>query len=90
VTQNGAASTTPPSIAFSGDNPAVIRTGDSYADLGATITSPQADLNLGIKTFLNGTLVSNSSSTRPARPPTPSTTSPARPQASPQPPRKSS
>jgi hypothetical protein len=25
----------------------------------ATITGPQADLNLGIKTFLNGTLVSN-------------------------------
>ena len=33
--------------------------GGSYADLGATITAPQADLNLGYKTFLNGTLVSN-------------------------------
>jgi hypothetical protein len=27
--------------------------------VGATITGPQADLNLGIKTFLNGKLVSN-------------------------------
>ncbi len=27
--------------------------------MGATITGPTADLNLGIKTFLNGTLVSN-------------------------------
>ena len=33
--------------------------GASYADLGATITGPHADLNLGIKTFLNGALVSN-------------------------------
>ena len=41
------------------DNPAIIHDGDSYADLGATITAPQVDLNLGIKTFLNGTLVSN-------------------------------
>jgi hypothetical protein len=58
VTQN-AASTTPPTIAINGDNPAIIHAGDTYADLGATITGPQADLNLGIKTFLNGTLVSN-------------------------------
>ncbi len=28
-------------------------------DLGATITGPKADLNLGIKTYLNGTLTSN-------------------------------
>jgi hypothetical protein len=41
------------------DNPAIIHVGDSYADLGAIITEPQVDLNLGIKTFLNGTLVSN-------------------------------
>jgi hypothetical protein len=31
----------------------------SYADLGATITAPQSDLNLGIKSYLNGALVSN-------------------------------
>jgi hypothetical protein len=49
----------PPAITINGDNPAIIHVGDTYADLGATITSPQADLNLGIKTFLNGTLVSN-------------------------------
>jgi len=28
--------------------------GDSYADLGATITGPPADLNLGITTYVNG------------------------------------
>jgi len=62
VTQNGAASSTPntpPVIQVNGDNPAIIHIGDTYADLGATITASQADLNLGIKTFLNGTLVSN-------------------------------
>jgi hypothetical protein len=36
-----------------------IHVGDTYNDLGAIITAPLADLNLGIKTFLNGTLVSN-------------------------------
>jgi hypothetical protein len=49
---------TPPSIDIQGDNPAVIHVGDTYTDLGATITGPQADLKLGIKTFLNGVLVS--------------------------------
>jgi hypothetical protein len=32
--------------------------GDSYADLGATVTD-NVDHNLGIKTYLNGTLVSD-------------------------------
>jgi hypothetical protein len=41
------------------DNPAIIQVGDAYNDLGATITGPQQDLNLGIKTYLNGTLTSN-------------------------------
>jgi hypothetical protein len=50
---------TPPVIAINGDNPAIVDVGASYSDLGATITGPQADLNLGIKTFLNGALVSN-------------------------------
>jgi hypothetical protein len=31
----------------------------AYNDLGATITGPQADLNFGIKMFLNGALASN-------------------------------
>ena len=56
------ASTTPdrpPVISINGNNPASINVGDSYSDLGATITGPQADLNLGIKTFLNGQLISN-------------------------------
>ena len=50
---------TPPVISVNGDNPAVVQVGATYNDLGATITGPQADLNLGITTFLNGTLTSN-------------------------------
>jgi hypothetical protein len=45
---------TPPVIQINGDNPAIIQVGDSYNDLGATITGPQADLNLGITTYVNG------------------------------------
>ena len=58
---NTASSTTdtPPVISINGDNPAIVQVGASYNDLGATITGPQADLNLGIATFLNGTLTSN-------------------------------
>jgi surface protein with Ig-like domain len=48
---------------MNGDNPAIIIIGDSYADLGATVsdTGPgqAGDTNLGYKTFLNGALVSN-------------------------------
>ena len=47
---------TPPVITINGDNPAIIQTGASYSDLGATISGPQADLNLGIQTYLNGVL----------------------------------
>jgi hypothetical protein len=39
---------------INGDNPAIIQVGDTYNDLGATITRPQADLNLGITTYVNG------------------------------------
>ena len=52
------ATDTPPVIQINGDNPATIQVGASYADLGATITGPQADLNLGIQTFINGIEVS--------------------------------
>jgi hypothetical protein len=31
--------------------------GATYSDLGATITGPQADLNLGITTYVNGALM---------------------------------
>jgi hypothetical protein len=48
-----------PIIQINGDNPAIVQVGTTYNDLGATITGPQADINLGIKTFLNGALVSN-------------------------------
>jgi hypothetical protein len=44
----------PPVIQINGDNPAIVQVGDTYNDLGATITGPQADLNLGITTYLNG------------------------------------
>ncbi len=43
-----------PTIQINGNNPATVQVGASYADLGATITGPQADLNLDIKTFVNG------------------------------------
>jgi trimeric autotransporter adhesin len=59
---NDAASTAPeipPVISINGDNPAFVQVGATYSDLGATITGPQADLNLGINTFLNGTLTSS-------------------------------
>ena len=47
-------SSTPPQIQINGSNPAIIQVGDTYNDLGATITGPQADLNLGITTYVNG------------------------------------
>jgi Domain of unknown function (DUF5011)/Chaperone of endosialidase len=48
-------SATPPVLQVNGDNPAIIQVGATYTDLGATITGPQADLNLGIMTYVNGT-----------------------------------
>jgi hypothetical protein len=53
-TPAGDATDTPPVIQINGDNPATIQVGATYTDLGATITGPQADLNLGIQTFVNG------------------------------------
>ncbi len=56
----GDRSTTPandneaPVIHINGNNPATVSVGDIYADLGAVITSPQADQNLGIHTFVDG------------------------------------
>jgi hypothetical protein len=46
---------TAPVIQINGDNPAIVQVGDTYNDLGVTITGPQADLNLGITTYVNGT-----------------------------------
>jgi hypothetical protein len=54
----GVASPSPPMIQINGDNPAIVQVGDTYSDLGATITGPQADLNLGIATFVNGVAMS--------------------------------
>jgi hypothetical protein len=59
VSDASSTSNTPPVIHINGNNPMHINAGDTYADLGATVTGPQADLNLGIRTFLNGQLVSN-------------------------------
>jgi Domain of unknown function (DUF5011) len=50
--------TEPPVITINGENPAHIHVGDTYADHGATVTD-NVDQNLGIKTYLNGALVSN-------------------------------
>jgi hypothetical protein len=44
----------PPVIHINGNNPATVTVGDTYADLGATIAGPTADLNLGISTLLDG------------------------------------
>ena len=52
------ATDTPPVIKINGENPAVIHVGDTYSDLGATITGPQQILNLGVHTFVNGSLMS--------------------------------
>jgi hypothetical protein len=55
--------TVPPTVTINGDNPAIIDMGATYADLGATVsdagTGQAGDTNLGLKTFLNGALVSN-------------------------------
>jgi hypothetical protein len=59
---NGSAGTAvaePPVITINGENPARLNVGDRYSDLGATITAPESDKNLGLKLFLNGTLTSN-------------------------------
>jgi hypothetical protein len=49
---------TPPVIQVNGDNPAIVQVGATYNDLGATLIGPQADLNLGFMTYLNGVLTS--------------------------------
>ncbi len=46
------------SINFAAITPAIIQVGAAYNDLGATITGPQADLNLGLETFVNGVAMS--------------------------------
>jgi len=46
--------TVSPTMIVNGANPAIIPVGDTYSDLGATITGPQQDLNLGITTYVNG------------------------------------
>ncbi|KKW27320.1 MAG: hypothetical protein UY70_C0016G0004 [Candidatus Kaiserbacteria bacterium GW2011_GWB1_52_6] len=51
---SGTASSSAPIISINGNNPAAVTVGDTYADLGATITGPVADLNLGIHTFVDG------------------------------------
>jgi Chaperone of endosialidase len=50
-------SATPPVMQVNGDNRAIIHVGATYNDLGAIITGPTADLNLGITTYVNGTLM---------------------------------
>ena len=45
---------TPPTINIQGDNPAIIQVGDTYSDLGATVTGPAQDINLGISVSVDG------------------------------------
>jgi hypothetical protein len=56
-TDDADATDTPPVIQVNGDNPAIIQVDATYNDFGATITGPQADLNLGIQTFVNGVAI---------------------------------
>ncbi|TSD04845.1 MAG: hypothetical protein Greene07147_899 [Parcubacteria group bacterium Greene0714_7] len=49
-----AGDTVAPTISINGNNPATINVGDSYADLGASVTD-NVDQNLGIITLLDGT-----------------------------------
>jgi hypothetical protein len=51
------ATSTPPVIQVNGGNPSIIHIGDTYNDLGATITGPATDLTLGIQTFVGTTPV---------------------------------
>ena len=55
------ATDSPPIISINGNNPATVDVGSVYNDLGATITGQVADLNLGIKTFVNGVFASTPS-----------------------------
>lgn len=48
------ATSTPPVIRINGNNPATVQIGAAYNDLGAAITSPQSDLNLGISASVDG------------------------------------
>jgi hypothetical protein len=41
-------------LKLNGENPANTNVGDQYSDLGATITGPTADKNLGITTLVDG------------------------------------
>jgi hypothetical protein len=43
-----------PILTLNGDNPATVNVGATYADLGANITGPTTDLNLGLSTLLDG------------------------------------
>ena len=47
-------SSTPPQLEVEGNNPATISVGNVYNDLGAIITGPQQDLNLGIDLSVDG------------------------------------
>jgi hypothetical protein len=59
VSSTSTADPQPPAIKINGNNPAHVSVGETYNDLGANIVAPGADINLGLKYFLNGALVSN-------------------------------
>jgi hypothetical protein len=48
------ATSTPPVIQINGNATSTIEVGDVYLDLGARITAPESDLNLGIEVLLDG------------------------------------
>lgn len=54
----GEPDTEPPTITINGNNPATLQVGDTYNDLGATV-SDNVDTNLGYRKFLDGVLVTD-------------------------------
>jgi hypothetical protein len=52
--------TTPPVITITGDNPARLHIGDTYSDLGATVTD-NVDHNLGVHAFVGSTALEQAS-----------------------------
>jgi hypothetical protein len=49
----------PPEITVNGNNPATVQVGVIYADLGAMISSPASDKNLGITALIDNATSTN-------------------------------
>lgn len=54
VTTTTPSTTVPIAIQIQGNNPATLKVGDVYGDMGAVITAPESAVNYGIKASLDG------------------------------------